>query len=263
MIVDLLLDVETEIITTLSGSWFLVDAFQDVVDELAEQLLVLFREAEHPSNHIHRNVLGVLHSGVDDALAGCDLAHLVKQLLAQPLDLWLPRLNLLRSEGRQKESAGHVMERRIAGDRRRSTDRGRKRHIARPRNADHDGAAREVLGVVGDLSDGVVGDWHPHAAVTIGMCHGAAALAQLFPHLGCVRIIRRVRVVKVGARVSNRAVIVRVVRHSLPDVGAFRAAADDEVHRFAASIDGDDLVAGGLINPRGIFRGVGHVIRSR
>ena len=127
-----------------------VDALQRVVDELAEEVVVLQREAEHPGDDVHRDVLGVLLGGVDDGLAGDDVAHVVEALAAEPADLGLPRLDLLGRERRQQEPAGEAVERRVAGDRRRRADRclgvdGRR--------ADDDGAAREVLGVVGDLAN--------------------------------------------------------------------------------------------------------------
>ena len=122
-----------------SGS--VVDALERGVHELAEQLLVLRRESEHAADHVDRDVLRVLHGGVDDGLAGDDLAHLVEQLVAQRADLVLPRLDLLRRERRQQQTAGDVVERRIAGDRRRPTDRCRQRQVAGAGRADHDAAA--------------------------------------------------------------------------------------------------------------------------
>ena len=41
----------------------------------------------------------------------------------------------------------------------------------------------KLLGVVGDLVHGVVGERHPHAAVAVGVGDRAAALAQLLPDL--------------------------------------------------------------------------------
>ena len=117
----------------------IVDALERRVHELAEQLFVLCREPEHPTDHVHRDVLGVLHGSIDHRLAGNDLAHLVEQLVAQHADLVLPRLDLLRSERRQQQAAGHAVERRIAGDRRRATDRRRQREIAGSCRADDDG----------------------------------------------------------------------------------------------------------------------------
>ena len=242
-----------------------VDPLQHVVDERAEQFLVLLREAEHPSDHVDRDVLRVLDRSIDDGLTGGDLAHLVEQLLAEALDLGFPRLDHLRREGRQEETTGDVVEWRIAGDRRGATDRSRQRPIAGSSDTDHDRAAREVVGVVRDLGDGVVGQRDPHAAVAVGVGDGATAFAQLLPHLGCGRVVRRIGVVEVGAVVGDRSVIVRVVGHPLPDIGALRAAADDELDGLAAALEGEDLVAGGLVDPHERLartgtgcKGVGH-----
>ena len=51
------------------------------------------------------------------------VAHLVEQLAAQRADVGLPRIDLLRRERRQQQPAGVVVERRVAGDRRRAADR--------------------------------------------------------------------------------------------------------------------------------------------
>ena len=67
-----------------------VDALEDVVDELAEHVVVLHREAEHAGDHVDRDVLGVLQGGVDDGLAGRRFAHVVEALPAQHADLRLP-----------------------------------------------------------------------------------------------------------------------------------------------------------------------------
>ena len=97
-----------------AGLGLVVDPLERGVHELAEQVLVLGGEAEHASDHVDRDVLGVLHRGVDDGLTRDDLAHLVEQLVAQGSDLVLPRLDLLRRERRQQDAAGDVVERRVA-----------------------------------------------------------------------------------------------------------------------------------------------------
>ena len=59
------------------------------------------------------------------------------------------------------------------------------RSPGRPTDDDH-GAAGEVLGVVGDLVDGVVGQRHPHAAVAIGVGDRAAASRSSFHTSGAI-----------------------------------------------------------------------------
>ena len=117
----------------------------------------------------------------------------------------------------------------------------------------HDRAAREVVGVVGDLVHGVVGDRHPHAAVAIGVGDRAARLAQVLPHLGGVRVVVRVGVVEVGREVVDRAVVVGVVRHPLPDVGAFGRVAEDRIS-VGETADSCGLGFHGVV-----VDGVGHV----
>ena len=95
-----------------------VDALQRVVDELAEQVVVLDREAEHAGDHVDRDVGGVLGGGVDDGLARRDVAEVVEALLAQQPDLGLPRLDLLGANGGSSRRRASCVERRIAGDRR-------------------------------------------------------------------------------------------------------------------------------------------------
>ena len=97
VVLDLGEDVVAEVVHALAGAGLLGDALEHVVDELAEQFLVLGGEAEHAADDVDRDVLRVLHGGVDDGLAGGDVADLVEQLLAQPADLRLPRLDLLRA----------------------------------------------------------------------------------------------------------------------------------------------------------------------
>ena len=152
---------------------------------------------------------------------GVIVAHLVEQLLAEPPDLRLPRLDHLRRERRQEQPTGDVVERRIAGDRRGAADRGRQRQVAG--SSDRPTTARlvKLLGVVGDLVDGVVGQRNPHAAVAIGVGDRAAALAQLLPDLGGVRVVRRIGVVEVGREVgrpgrSRRRRTARAARRRCP-----------------------------------------------
>ncbi len=171
------------------------------MDELAEQLLVLLREAEHPADDVDRDVLRVLDRSVDHGLAGSDLTHLVEQLVGTSRRISGSHGSIIfganagRSRRRAMSWNGGSLR-----DRRRAADRGGQRTVAGPTDADHDRPAREVLGVVGDLVDGVVGQRHPHAAVAIGVSDGATALAQLLPHLGCVGVVGRIGVVEVGAR---------------------------------------------------------------
>ena len=158
---------------------------------------------------------------------GVIVAQLVEQLSAQPADLRLPRLDLLRRERRQQQATGHAVERRVARDRRRAADRRRHREVAGTTDRHDHGAAGEVLGVVRDLVDGVVRERHPHAAVAIGVGDGAAAFAQLLPDLRGVRVVRGVGVIEVGGEVGHRAVVVGVVRHAQPDVCALGSVTDD------------------------------------
>ena len=144
----------------------LVDQFERVVHELAEEVLVLLGEAEHAPDHVHRTVLCVVDRSIDDRLAGGDISDLVEQLVAQPADLGLPRFDLLRRERWQQQTPGDVVERRIARDRRREPDRG---WDVGPTGVDDDAPAREVLGVVCDLVHEFVGDRRPHSAVAVGV----------------------------------------------------------------------------------------------
>ena len=73
MVLDLGVDVLAEVVHALARAGLLGDALEHVVDEPAEQVLVLGREAEHPADDVDGDVLGVLHRGVDDGLAGGDV----------------------------------------------------------------------------------------------------------------------------------------------------------------------------------------------
>ena len=80
--------------------------------------------------------------------------------------------------------------------------------------------------------DGVVGEWNPHAAVPIRVRYRAPGLAKVFPDLVRVDVVVRVGVVEVGGEVGNRAIVIGVVRHPLPDVGADGAVAERRHHVF-------------------------------
>src|SRR5690606_20514965 len=103
------------------------------------------------------------------------------------------------------------------------------REVAGAADADDDGAAREVVGVVGDLVDGLVGERDPHAAIAVGVRHGAALRPQVLPDLGRGGVVLRPGVVEVGGVVGDGPVVGGVVRLALPDVGALRAVAEDRL----------------------------------
>ena len=96
-----------------------------------------------------------------------------------------------------------VVERRIAGDRRRPADRAFGEVVHHPA-ADHDAAAGEVLGVVGDLGDVLVGQRHPHAVVAIGVGDGTSASRTDRQISGALRLYVRVGMVEVGRPVRHR-----------------------------------------------------------
>ena len=216
-----------------------VDALQRGVHELAEQLLVLRREAEHATDHVHRDVLGVLDGGVDDGLAGDDLAHLVEQLRG--------------TAARISSSHGSICFGANGGSSRRRATLWNGGSLviggAPPIGA---GSARspgrvvlittapagEVVGVVRDVVHRVVGERHPHAAVPIGVGDRATRLAELLPHLGRLGVVLGAAVVEVGGEVGDRAVVGRVVRRALPELVAFGAVAGREVRGRAASLSG-------------------------
>jgi hypothetical protein len=76
-----------------------IDRLEHVVHEAAEDLLVLGREPEHAGDHVDRDALRVLHSCVDDGGAGFDVAHAVEQVVAQPPNLGLPRIDRFGENG--------------------------------------------------------------------------------------------------------------------------------------------------------------------
>ena len=253
---DLGVDVVAEIVHPLLGAGLFGDPLDHVVDELAEEVVVLGGEAEHPADHADRDVLGVLHRRIDDGLARRDVADLVEEFLAEALDLGFPRLDLLRRERRQEQPPRHVVERRVAGDRRCATDRRGHREITGAADRHDHGAAGEVLGVVRDLVHRVVGDRHPHAAVAIGVRHRAAALAEFLPHRRRVGVVLRHGMVEVGREVGHRAVVGGVVGNALPDVGPFRAGAEGRDVVGASS--GPGRVGRRVGGCLGVADGVGH-----
>ena len=56
-----------------------VDVFEDDLDQAAEEVGVFLREAEHPHDHAHGDVLRVVDRGVEHVFA----FELVEQLVAQ------------------------------------------------------------------------------------------------------------------------------------------------------------------------------------
>ena len=235
MVFDLGADVVAEVVHAVAGIRVFGDAFEHVVDELAEQMLVLSREAEHPPDDVDGDVLRVGDSGVDHGLAGRDVGEPVEQLSTEAAHLWLPRLDLLRGERREQQSTRHPMERRIARDRRRPADRSGHREVAGATDRHHHRATGEVVGVVGDGVDGVVRQRHPHAAIAIGVSDGATALAQLLPDLRRDGVVRGVAVIEVGREVLDRPVVGGVIRHAQPHVCALGSVTDDRHILLAAA----------------------------
>ena len=70
MVFDLDAEVVAEVVHAVAGGRVFRDALEDVVNELAEKMLVLSREAEHAPDDIDGNVLGVCDRRVDHGLAG-------------------------------------------------------------------------------------------------------------------------------------------------------------------------------------------------
>ena len=67
---DALVEVGVELVA--EGDPFIgrdVDGFEGVVDELAEQVVVLERQAEHAGDDVDGNVLGVVQRGIEDGVA--------------------------------------------------------------------------------------------------------------------------------------------------------------------------------------------------
>ena len=75
MVFDLGADVVAEVVHAVAGGRVFRDALEDIVDEFAEQMLILSREAEHPPDDIDGDVLGVRDRSVDHGLAGCDVGE--------------------------------------------------------------------------------------------------------------------------------------------------------------------------------------------
>ena len=203
------------------------DHFEDLVHELAEDVAVFAGKAEHLPDHSDRHVLHILHGGVDDRRAGLDLAHFVEQGVAQVAHFVFEGLDLLRCEGGQQETAGDLVEWRVAGDRGRHTDRCRQGQVAGAGVADDDGAAGEVVGVVGDFVDGLVRDRDPHSAIPVAVGDRATGLAQFGPDLGGDRVVVGAGVIEVGRPIGDRAVVGGVVGNTFPGVGAHGRWADD------------------------------------
>jgi hypothetical protein len=91
-----------------------VDALQRVLDEHPELGAVLEREAEHPADDAHRDVLRVLGGGVDILAVAERVDQRVAVRPGGRLQLGHRRLG----EGRQEQLAGVVVERRVGRDRR-------------------------------------------------------------------------------------------------------------------------------------------------
>ena len=181
-------------------------------DPVAEHVGIGLRHADHVSDEMHRDVLGVVARSVGDVRA----VEALDQLAAVATRLVLERIDGLGTEGRQEETAMLVVLGRVGRDRGRRTDR-------RVGMRHRDPERREVLGVVGHLGDRVVADRHPGPAVALGERDFASGVAQRLPDLGCLRPPRRVEPVPIAGPVGDRSahhlivgVIVGVVRHRFP-----------------------------------------------
>ena len=98
-----------------------VHGFEYVVDERAEQVVVLERQPEHAGDDVDRDVLGVAQRGIEHV--GVLVNDGGDEVGAEAAHLRLPAFDRLRGERRQENSSGMLVEGRIAGDRRRSPDR--------------------------------------------------------------------------------------------------------------------------------------------
>ena len=83
-----------------------VDGFEGVVDELAEQVVVLERETEHAGDDVDGDVLGVVQRGIDDGVASVDDG--AGEVGAQAADLRLPPVDRLGGERRQEDAGGRA-----------------------------------------------------------------------------------------------------------------------------------------------------------
>ena len=175
-----------------------VDAFEQVLDELAELRPVLRREAEHVGDDPHRDVLRVVVGGVDHVPPR---ERVDERVAERPRRRLLPGDGVLGERG-QQQLARVVVERRVGGDRRRAADR--RQLAGRPEVAHDDRPRGEAFGVVGDRRDVLVAGRQPCAAEPLGVGDRAALPQVVLDRVGIGGPLR-LEVGEVGRPVGDRA----------------------------------------------------------
>jgi hypothetical protein len=130
----------------------LADVLEHHADESPEQIGVRLRKPEHLRNDPQRDVLRVVNGCVELRLA----RDAVQKLVAKRAGVRLVLGDLLGAERGQQDATRHLMKRRIRRDRGRDADRRGEIQLRRPDLTHDDGSRREVLGVVRDVSHGLV-----------------------------------------------------------------------------------------------------------
>ncbi len=172
------------------------------MDEPAKQVLILEGEPEHAGDHVDGNVLRVLHCSID-GLAGCSISrHHIEKVPTQDAHFGLPCLDLLRSEWGKEKLARLMVERRVARDRW-CTANGC--WVVRHEGVHDHGTAREVFGVVGDLTHVFMSHRKPRAAITLS-ARDWARIPQLVPDLVSSPVVLGVGMIEVGVPIGHRTI---------------------------------------------------------